>query len=160
MGRSAARQVTGPAIPSGAAILLDTPAFVYHAEDHPRHFAAADALLARIRGGELRGYASTLVLTELLVPYFRAGSRGLARTLASALVDFPHLDLVPVSGAISERAAELRARHRLHTPDAVHLATGLESGAEWFITNDHRLRRVEPEGIRVWFFDEDASAIS
>lgn len=38
-----------------------------------------------------------------------------------------------------KRAAELRARHDLKTPDALHLATAIEGGCEEFWTNDHRL---------------------
>jgi predicted nucleic acid-binding protein len=144
-------------IPGRATVLLDTPAFVYHAEDHPRHYAAADALFERLRTGDLQGYASALVLTELLVPYYRGGDAATARALASTVHAFPNLTLVPVSGRIADRAAELRARHGLHTPDAVHVATAIEHGAAWLVTNDHRLRRVETEGIRVWLFDEAAS---
>lgn len=38
-----------------------------------------------------------------------------------------------------EFATELRARHRLKTPDALHLAAAIQSGCEEFWTNDHRL---------------------
>jgi predicted nucleic acid-binding protein len=51
-------------------------------------------------------------------------------------------------------AARLRAQYNLRTPDALHVATARNEGAEWLVTNDHRLRRVEAEGIRVWLFDD------
>ena len=88
-------------IPVGAHISLDTPAFVYHTEDHPRYYAAADALFSRIHVGGLRAFASTLVLAELLVPYYRAGDSNLARIMGSTLRDFPNLRLVPVHPRIA-----------------------------------------------------------
>jgi predicted nucleic acid-binding protein len=36
-------------------------------------------------------------------------------------------------------ATELRARHRLKTPDALHLAAAISAGCDEFWTNDHRL---------------------
>ncbi|GHT89550.1 hypothetical protein AGMMS49545_00060 [Betaproteobacteria bacterium] len=38
-----------------------------------------------------------------------------------------------------ELATELRARHRLKTADALHLAAAIEAGCEEFWTNDTRL---------------------
>ena len=45
---------------------------------------------------------------------------------------------------IADRAAQLRAEHGLGTPDAIHLATALECGAEVFVTNDRDLPAVQP----------------
>lgn len=147
-------------IPAGALLQLDTPPFVYHSEARSRYFPAADELFERIRAGELLASASALVFSELLVPYYRGGTPELADVMSSALRDLPNLTFRAVDTRIAIRAAELRATHNLHAPDAVHVATALENGAQWLITNDHRLRRVEPEGLRVWLFDESSSTSS
>ncbi|HTY50959.1 MAG TPA: hypothetical protein VMB48_14815 [Steroidobacteraceae bacterium] len=39
-------------------------------------------------------------------------------------------------------AAVLRAKHRLRTPDAIQLATGLRAGATLAVINDAAWRRV------------------
>jgi predicted nucleic acid-binding protein len=39
--------------------------------------------------------------------------------------------LEPISRDILLEAAGLRARHRLRTPDAIQIATGLKIGATW-----------------------------
>lgn len=44
-----------------------------------------------------------------------------------------------LQGTTFDLAAELRARHRLKTPDALHLAAAIEGGCDEFWTNDHRL---------------------
>ncbi len=46
---------------------------------------------------------------------------------------------------VFERAAELRAKQRLKTPDAIHLATALEHGCDEFWTNDSRLQGAGSE---------------
>ena len=51
-------------------------------------------------------------------------------------------DFVPMNRAVFDRAAELRARHRIKTPDALHLSAALEYGCEEFWTNDDRLASV------------------
>ncbi|MEP7336274.1 MAG: PIN domain-containing protein [Acidobacteriota bacterium] len=57
-----------------------------------------------------------------------------------------------VSAAIAERAAELRARYRLRTPDALQIATALEADCEAFLSNDTGLRRVTE--LRVLLLDD------
>lgn len=49
--------------------------------------------------------------------------------------------LAEITGAVIERAADLRARHGLKTPDAIHVATAIEWGADLPITGDRRLAR-------------------
>ena len=58
---------------------------------------------------------------------------------------FGDMGLVPMNRAVFERAAELRARHRIKTPDALHLAAALEHGCDEFWTNDDRLASAATE---------------
>lgn len=44
--------------------------------------------------------------------------------------------------AVAEQAALLRAKYNLRTPDAVQLATAVEVRADYFFTNDDRLKLV------------------
>jgi predicted nucleic acid-binding protein len=46
------------------------------------------------------------------------------------------LSTMPITAAIAEQAAKLRAEHNLHTPDAIQLATAIEAGASHILTND------------------------
>lgn len=143
-----------PALPTEGVVLLDTSAFIYFLEGHPRHYAASDRLFTAIADGGLRGLASVLVLTELLVPYYREGDRRRIRTITSAIHGLPNLEVVDVTPEIANIAARLRAGHNLRTPDAIHVATAVEHGADGVVTNDLRLRRLNEEGLRVWLFDE------
>ncbi len=142
------------AVEDSALVLLDTPAFIYFFERHARYRAAALQWFERIASGGLAACASVLMLAELLVPHYRAGDASAARELAETVRFLAGLEVFPVSARVAEGAARLRAQYNLHTPDAIHAATALAAGAAWIVTNDRRLRRIEPEGVKVWLFDD------
>jgi predicted nucleic acid-binding protein len=51
----------------------------------------------------------------------------------------PDVEVVGLTAAVFDRAAELRARHGFKTPDALHLAAAIVHGCDRFLTNDTRL---------------------
>jgi len=57
---------------------------------------------------------------------------------------FASVAVVPLSPAQCDLAAELRAQHRLKTPDARHAAAAISNGCDEFWTNDRRLAVLEP----------------
>ena len=131
-------------------------ALIYFLDQNPRYFAAASELFERIADGALSAIASTLVLTEVLVTPLQQGDTARAKATSLELRRFTNLKMRPVDVTVAERAAELRARFGLRTPDAIHAATGLQHGAGWIVTNDLKLRRVASEGLQPWFFDDHA----
>ncbi|WP_456379899.1 type II toxin-antitoxin system VapC family toxin [Thiolapillus sp.] len=140
-------------IPSGSRILLDTVTLIYFLENHKRHGHQAERVLSRIESGDLKGMVSDLLFAELLVPLYREGKDTEAARLVTLIRNFNNLETVAVSWEISARAARLRALHGLRTPDAIHAATALASGADGILTNDHALTRLEVEGLSIWQFD-------
>jgi len=123
-------------------IALDTPIWIYHLEGSTVYGRAADSVLEAVTRERIRAVASELLLLELLVAPLRKGLQDAADEIELALLHFPNLELVPVTRAILLRAAEIRARYELRTPDAIMLATAAESGATLVITNDSAWRRV------------------
>jgi len=49
--------------------------------------------------------------------------------------------LAEIDAATIERATELRARHALRTPDAIHVATALERYSDLLLTGDAALAK-------------------
>jgi uncharacterized protein len=76
----------------------------------------------------------------------RAGD---AATLATydAFFTRARLSVFDVSAAVLDRATELRARHGFKVPDAIHLATAIEAGADAFLTGDAGLAKCS--GVNV-----------
>lgn len=118
---------------------VDSMLFVYHFEGHERFGEDAGKILSAAEQGRCRLVASVLALLEVLVVPRRHGRDDLAERYRDLFRSFPNLTVAPVDTEIAERAAELRARHGLRTPDAIHLATAEVAGAKTFVSEDQRL---------------------
>lgn len=86
---------------------------------------------------------STVPLLELLVQPYRDHKEELAQKIFALTSTYPKIEWVPLTLAVADRAAELRARYRLSTPDAIQLATAVRHKATRFYGNDRALRRVK-----------------
>jgi predicted nucleic acid-binding protein len=127
---------------SAELIALDTSPILYLVEDSPTHAARVLPVFLSIERGERQAIASSLALLEILVAPYRARDEAHRPRLRGLLLSFPNLTWVDVDLATADRAAYLRARYALRTPDAIHLASALQFHADLFLTNDRRLRRV------------------
>ena len=99
-------------------------------------------LLEKIKEISPQVFISTIVFEEFLVEIYK---KNLEKDLAG-YEDFITggglFIVVNVDRQIARRAAQLRASYSsIRAPDAIHLATALESKAKIFITADRRLPR-------------------
>jgi predicted nucleic acid-binding protein len=115
---------------------VDTSPFIYLIEEHPVYLDAVRSFFEKMDAGEISGVTSTVTLLEVLVQPFRRGAAHLAGQYREVLLNATHLSCVAVTGEIAEKAASLRTDYNLRTPDAIHLATAIQSGATAFLTND------------------------
>jgi predicted nucleic acid-binding protein len=138
---------------SHAEVALDTSVFIYHFEDHPRYRDLTGRILRTISRGECRAVVSELTLLELLVRPLKLERQDVADEYEALLSHFPNLELVPIFRRVVLRAAILRARYGLRTPDALILATAILQGATLAITNDRQWKRVE-EVVNVACLDD------
>jgi predicted nucleic acid-binding protein len=119
-------------------VYLDTNIIIYTVE-MPGGFgprAMKRLGMAQTAGDELM--ASDLTRMECLVGPLKKGSSVLEaayRTFFAA----PGLKVVPITGAVCDRAAAIRAALGFKSMDALHLAAAVEHGAKVFLTNDTRL---------------------
>ncbi len=122
---------------------LDTSVFIYFLEAHPRYGAWCASLFDLIERGQNAAVTSTITLLELLVQPYRDQRDELAQKIFALASTYPKLEWIPLTMNLADRAAELRARYRLSTPDAIHLATAIGHKAVRFYGNDRGLRRVK-----------------
>jgi predicted nucleic acid-binding protein len=123
-------------------IVLDASVVIAALAADDVHHHAAVAALAGASEDELVLAATTRA--EILVGPARAG--GNAAAAARDFVD--GCETVPVSNAIADGAAALKARHRaLSLPDAIALVVAemIEADAVW--TFDRRWRDVQPRVV-------------
>ncbi len=124
-------------------VALDTSIWIYHFEGSAAYGQAADSVLEAVAQEHVGAVASELVLLELLVAPLKKGARDIADELEMALSHFPNLKLAPVTRAVLVLAAEIRAQYGLRTPDAIMVATAVESGATLVVTNDDAWKKVK-----------------
>jgi uncharacterized protein len=119
-------------------IYLDSCLIIYFVESPgnagiPMHEAISGAPEGAAFG------VSSLVWLECLVKPLWQDNEALIRKFQAALEEF---DCLTMSHETYLLAAELRARHGLKTPDALHVACAIANGCDEFWTNDDRLAKL------------------
>ncbi|MBL8134843.1 MAG: PIN domain-containing protein [Anaerolineae bacterium] len=133
-------------------LYVDTSPLIYYVELHPHYIARMDAVIARIKSPSIEGVCSVITLAEVLPVPLRMRRFDLVADYRAILLNSREIRCVPVSAGIAAAAAELRSRHNLKTPDALHLAIAIETGCDAFLSNDLDLKRVT--AIQVLILDE------
>ena len=87
----------------------------------------------------MRFCISPLVELECLMMPLRRYNQALIDRYEIFFQDYVRLE---INADIYRSAAELRARHGLKTPDALHLATAQSHSCSGFWTNDERLHTI------------------
>lgn len=128
---------------------IDTPVFIYYIEQSSSRASAATALLRAVEEGRFEGITSVVTMLEVMIRPLRLGRPEIADAYKALLADIPNLAIVDLDANVARIGAELRATYRLRTPDALQIAACLAHGAEAFITNDRRLRRVTEIDVKV-----------
>jgi predicted nucleic acid-binding protein len=120
---------------------LDTNIIIYYIEEHPIFLKKVEPLIDRIIDGEAIGITSYVTLLELLVKPIREERFDLVEQYKTILLT--QLEVVALDEAVSLKAAELRAKYGIKTPDAIQLASVISKSGDVFMTNDRRLDAVE-----------------
>jgi predicted nucleic acid-binding protein len=126
------------AIPAGARVVVDSAPVIYYLENHS--LAARFApLFDAVADGAISIAISSITVAEVLAGPLGAGKEALAGRYRAALRRWL---IVPVSEDLAVTAARLRVRFRLRLPDAIQLATTVETGSYALVTHDRDFSRV------------------
>lgn len=131
---------------------VDTAPFIYYVEDHPTYGDKVDAVFQAVIAHAITINTSVITLTETLIKPIQANDQRLIETYHELLIETENVQLIPVTSSLAENAAHLRARYNLRTPDALHLASAIESGCDAFLTNDLGIKRVTE--LRILILDK------
>lgn len=123
-------------------LALDTCLFIYQWEANPRYSPLTDFIFSSLERSDCGGVTSTITMTEVLVHPYREHDVVRVNELYGLLSTYPNLEWIAPSLEIADLAAQLRALHRLRTPDALQAATALQVGASALVTNDPIFQRV------------------
>ncbi|HEY7157760.1 MAG TPA: PIN domain-containing protein [Gemmataceae bacterium] len=115
---------------------LDTNIVIYLVDQHPTFGPKARTRLATARAAGDLIQISDLTRMECLVLPLRAGDVAAQRVFQGF---FALTTVVPITPAVCDRAALIRATHHFKPMDSLQLAAAVEHGANVFLTNDARL---------------------
>lgn len=113
-------------------LAFDADVLIYAAEiKHP----LGEKVLRVLENPKLEGFriGSALLLPELLSKPIRLGLT-LERDALFYILSF--INLIPLDSPTAMLAAQFGATYKLKAPDAIHLATAVQAGAEVFVTNN------------------------
>jgi predicted nucleic acid-binding protein len=129
-------------------IYLDTNIIIYFVEHNPVWWPKVSARLAAASAAGDTFGISDLTRMEGLVGPIRSGD---ARLHADFVAFFarPDVGVFPLSAAVCDRAARVRALHNFRTPDALNLAAAIENGCGLFLTNDAKPARFPDVPVEV-----------
>lgn len=129
-------------------IYLDANVVIRLVEGDAATVSPLAARLAASLGVPQSLITSRLTRLECRSKPLRAGDR---LTLAQYDVFFAGCELVlaELSAAVVERATDLRAKYNLKTPDALHYASAVETGAAVFLSGDHVFSRCTEVPVEI-----------
>lgn len=123
-------------IHDGDRVLLDTTVLAAYLDPtestHPIARHVVDDL---VKSGRNPGVVSMVTVMELLVRPLRASPPG-HHTVLAFLRHHANLEPIAIDLQMAQEAASLRAAHRLRTPDAFIVATGIATQVAHLVTND------------------------
>lgn len=126
----------------GKSVFLDTAPLIYFIEGHSDY----QEVLSRVfEANERRDFifiTSSITLLEVLVKPLKDGNTKLAMQYKNILSNALGIELLEVTHEVAIKAAELRAKYNLRTPDSIQIATAIVTKASCFLTNDIRLKSV------------------
>lgn len=130
-------------------LYIETAPIIYFVEDHAVYADKMAVVMGYATTGRLRLLTSTLTRTETLAKPIQQQDKEIEDKYRELFDHGRNFFTIAINNVIADRAAALRARYGLRSPDALHLATSIASGCEAFLTNDHQLRRVSETTILV-----------
>lgn len=128
-------------------LTLDASVFVSACNSREPAFGDCRALLDAIRAGDIPLIEPTLMPVETAGAIRRAhGNANMAAGFVEAMLQLPHLTLVPCDEGLMRRAVELALAHALRGADAVYTATAFRYGA-LLVTLDEEQRTRAPRAV-------------
>jgi len=121
-------------------VFLDTNAVVYFVEQPPHWGPKVTARIISFRAAGEQLAVSDLVRMECIVRPLKVNDSKRFADLASFFAA-PDVTVLPITPAVCDRAARIRATHGFKPLDSLHLAAAVEHGCTRFLTNDAPLQK-------------------
>jgi predicted nucleic acid-binding protein len=134
-------------------IFIDTAPLIYYIEAHPQYGPLVREVVNAFQAKKVTAFTSVITLTEVLPKPIESGNMELAGQFADFLKFGGNITLIEISENIADKAGRLRGKYpALRTIDAIQIATAVYVGADVFLTNDKKLKKIRE--IKVTVLDD------
>ena len=122
----------------GKKIFIDTAPLIYFIEENNDYVQKLNDLFCN--KNDCQFITSVITLSEVLVMPLREKNTKLAKQYEDILTQTDNFQIYEVNRQIAKETALLRAKYSIKTPDAIQLATAKYYWADYFLTNDLKLK--------------------
>ncbi len=123
-------------------VFLDTAPLIYYIQENRNYSPILNKLFLANSKGEFLFQTSVITLLEVLVHPMRENEQLLVEEYQNILCNSRSIHIIDITTDIAIKAATLRAKYGLKTPDSIQVATSLSASADYFLTNDIRLKGI------------------
>lgn len=120
-------------------VYFDANILIYAIEGYEDYRVQNLQLFQHVSDNNCQIISSELTYAECLVKPLKDNDEDSIRNYEKSLIDSAHFQLAPVSLGVLRRGALLHAHQNVKLPDAIHVATAIESGCTHIVSNDKKL---------------------
>jgi predicted nucleic acid-binding protein len=120
---------------------------IYYIEENSYFAKPLNELFMAGEKKECHFVSSIITLIEVLVLPMREKRDDIIKKYEMILTHSSSMEMVDINVKIAKTTARLRADYSLKTPDAIQIATALHCSADYFLTNDKRLKSIKEINI-------------
>lgn len=124
-------------------VFIDSAPLIYFIENKHPFNKVLSPLFTSNSKGDFLFITSTITLLEVLTFPLSENKLQLVKQYEDILTNSESIEIIDLNKEIARRAAGLRAKFKLHTPDSIQIATAIEQNADIFLTNDNRLSKIK-----------------
>lgn len=129
--------------------MIDTAPLIYFIEDSVPYGKIAGTIISNAIQYNCSIITSVITLVEVLTQPIQMKRFDIAEKYCDVLTNSKNIIMYPVDSLIAQKAAELRAKYQIKTPDALQIATCIENNATLFITNDMQIKQIKEIEVAV-----------
>jgi predicted nucleic acid-binding protein len=131
-------------------IMFDTAPIIYFIEEHKDFGKITDEIFKMMKDDfSYHAFSSVITIIEVLTQPLKNSRIDIVKKYRKFLLNSSNFAIYSIDPGIAEKAAELRAKYGIKTPDAIQFAVGIENNGTLFVTNDMELKKVNEIDVMV-----------
>lgn len=130
-------------IEDGGLVTVDSAPIIYLLDGNSKFTPHFMPIFQDIEKGRIRAVISSVTIAEVLSGPLKQGNEVLADRYYRALTSGEGWTVHDLNSEISFLSARIRVQYRLKLPDAIQIATAIDSGSSALVTHDRDFKEMD-----------------